>query len=87
MKKFLVLLVFILAGVAALGLYRGWFHVASDSAADKSNITVTVDKGKIEQDKDKAVEKVQDVGHQAKDKAAATTQKAKDQAAAGAGTR
>jgi hypothetical protein len=80
MKRFLIVLVFVVAAVAGLGLYRGWFGFASDSAPDKANVTLSVDKGKIEQDKDKAVEKVQDLGHQAKDQTAATTQKAKDQA-------
>ena len=86
MRGFLILIVLIVAGVAGLGFYRGWFHVASDSAADKANVTLTVDKDKIEQDKNKAVDKVQDLGHQAKEKAAATTQKTKD-LAAGATTR
>ena len=78
MRGFLILIVLIIAGVAGLGFYRGWFHLASDSAADKPNVTLTVDKNKIEEDKTKAVDKMQDLGHQAKEKAAATTQKTKD---------
>jgi hypothetical protein len=80
MKTFLIVLVLIVAAVAGLGLYRGWFAFGSENASDKANVTLSVDKGKIEEDKDKAVEKVQDLGHQAKDKTATTTQKAKDQA-------
>ena len=87
MKGFLFVLVLIVAGVAALGLYRGWFHLGSDSAADKVNVTLTVDKDKFKEDKDKAVEKVQDVGHQAKDKAAVTTQKAQNEETGNAATR
>ena len=74
MKRFTVL-VLIVAAVACLGRYRGWFRLASDNAADKSNVTVTVDKGKIKEDKNKAVQKVQDLGQKAKDKAAAATVK------------
>ena len=55
-------LVLILAGIAGLGFYRGWFRVTSDSAGDKSNVTVTVDKDKIQQDKEKAKDKAQDLG-------------------------
>jgi hypothetical protein len=61
-------LVLIVAGVVALGFYRGWFHLTSDKAADQSNVTLTVDKDKIQQDKQKAQDKVQ--GHRAEDKAA-----------------
>jgi len=65
--RVLIIFVLILACVAGVGIYRGWFHVTSDRAADKSNVTLTVDKGKIQEDKQKAVGKVQDMGHQAKD--------------------
>ena len=82
MKRVFIVLVLIVVGVAALGLYRGWFHVASDSDAGKRSVTVSMDQGKIEEDKDKAVGKVEDAAHQAKESAAATTQKTKEQAAA-----
>ena len=49
-------------------MYLGWFHL-------------TVDKDKFQEDKQKALEKVQDLGHQVKDKAAVPTEKSKDQAA------
>jgi len=58
MRRFLTVIVLIVAGVVALGFYMGWFHVTSDKAADKSNITVTVDKHKIQQDKQKAADKM-----------------------------
>jgi hypothetical protein len=80
-KGFLITLLLIVAGIAGLGLYRGWFKLGSDNAADESNVTLTVDKGKISEDKNRAVERVQGLGQDAKDKAAATTQKAKEQAA------
>ena len=76
MRRFLIVLVLIVAGVAALGFYRGWFHLTSDKAADQSNVTLTVDKDKIQQDKQKAQDKVQ--GHRAEDKAAPAAANAKD---------
>jgi len=83
MRRLILLILVIAAGVFAFGLYRGWFRVASQSADGNSNITLTVNKDKIQQDKDKAVATVQDLGHQTKDKAVATTQKAQDETAAG----
>ena len=67
--RFLIVLVLIAAAVAGFGFYRGWFHLSSDRAADKSNVTLTVDRDKIDQDKQKALEKGRDTGHQAKDEA------------------
>jgi len=49
-------------------VYMGWFHFSSGSDDENAHITVSVDK-------DKAVHKVQDLGQQAKDKVATTTQK------------
>ena len=77
--RFLIVLVLIAAVVAGVGFYRGWFHLTSDRAADKSNVTLTVDKDKIQADKQKAVDKVQDLGHQARDQAPAPVQPAKNQ--------
>ena len=76
MKNLIVTIVLIVVVIAALGLYRGWFHLGSDNTGGKPSVTLTVDKSKIEDDKNKAVEKVQDLAHQSK--AAAETQKAKD---------
>jgi hypothetical protein len=66
--RFLIVLLLIVAGVVGLGFYRGWFHLTSDRATDKSNVTLTVDKDKMQQDKQKAQDKVQ--GQRAEDKAA-----------------
>ena len=52
--RFLIVILLIVAGVAALGFYRGWFRITSDRAADQPNVTVTVDKDKVQQDKQKA---------------------------------
>jgi hypothetical protein len=68
MKKLLIVVVLLVAGIAGLGFYRGWFSVASDSAKAKSNITFSVDKDKVQKDEETVVEKVRDVGHQAQEK-------------------
>ena len=61
--RFVILLILIVGCVVGFGLYRGWFHVSSESPADKSSVTLTVDKDKIQQDKKQAREKVQDLKH------------------------
>jgi len=67
----LLALVLIVAVVASLGFYMGWFHFSSGSDGNSAHITVSMDK-------DKAVEKVQDLGQQGKDKVETTTQKAQE---------
>ena len=59
--RFLFMLVLIAACIVGLGFYRGWFHVTSDNSADTPNVTVTVDKDKIQQDRNEAQQKVQDL--------------------------
>jgi hypothetical protein len=77
MKRLLIVLVLVVAGVVGLGFYRGWFRVSAASADAKSNITFTVDKDKFQEDKKTVQEKVHDLGHAVKDKAAAATETSK----------
>jgi hypothetical protein len=63
MRRLFVVLVLLVAGVAALGFYRGWFDVKYEKAPDgKGQVTATVDNEKIEADKKRAAEKVQGLG-------------------------
>ena len=61
MRRLLFILVVLVAGLAALGYYRGWFTV-SDSA-------VTVDKEKVQEDEAKAKAKLEGLKGQAESKA------------------
>jgi hypothetical protein len=63
MRGALFALVLMVAVVAGLGFYLGWFHLSSGSDHGNAHITVSVDKDQIQKDKDKAVDKVQDLGH------------------------
>jgi hypothetical protein len=58
MWRFIFILVLV---VACLGFYRGWFHVTSTKTGVKSDVTVTVDKGRIQEDKKAADEKARDL--------------------------
>jgi hypothetical protein len=66
MKNLLIVLALILAGVAALGFYRGWFEVSTADADHKSKVTISVDKDKIEEDE----QKLKDASHSLKAPAA-----------------
>jgi hypothetical protein len=78
MRGLMFVCVLLAAGVVGLGFYQGWFHLSTDSADDKSNVTFTMDQDKFKKDEEKAKEKIQDLGHQAKEKTIARTEKAKD---------
>ncbi len=76
MARMLLVLVLMVAVVAGLGVYMGWFHFSSGSDGNSAHVTVSMDKGQIQ--KDKAVDKVQDLGQQGKDKVATTPQPGQD---------
>lgn len=78
MKALLVVVVLLVAGMAGLGFYRGWFSFASDSAGARSNVTLTVDQDKFQEDRKAATESVQGLGRQAKDKVAGPGEKVTD---------
>lgn len=71
-------LVLILVVIVVVGVFLGWIHFSSSSDTGKPNVTVTVDSNKIEADKNKMVDKVQDMEHKAADKPTTTSQKAHD---------
>ena len=63
MIRFLGMVVVLLALVAAIGYYRGWFHAESHDANGERSVKVTVDKDKFNQDKAGVQQQVQDLGH------------------------
>jgi hypothetical protein len=81
MKNLLIVLVLLVAGFVGLGFYLGWFTLAWDGAGGKGQLTGTLDEDKFQEDKNKALKAVHDLGHKGKDKAATPTEKGKDQAA------
>ena len=59
--RFVAIIVVFGAVIAGVGFDRGWFHVTSDGSPGETAVTVTVDKEKIQQDKNDAQKKVQDL--------------------------
>jgi hypothetical protein len=78
MKRLLIVLVLVVAAGVGLGFYQGWFHLGSDNADGKSNVTLTVDTEKFQEDRKSAQEKAQDVGNKIKDKVAGPSGKTMD---------
>ena len=71
-------LVLLLAVIVIVAVWLGWLHFSSTNDAGKPNVSVSVDKDKIEADKNRVVDKVQDLEHRATDKTRPTTQKVQD---------
>jgi phosphatidate phosphatase APP1 len=67
MNRLLVVLVLLVAAVVGLGFYQGWFHLSTDSTDHKSNVTLSVDQDKIQEDEKTAKEKLQTLGRNGKE--------------------
>lgn len=78
MQRLLFVLVLVAVGVVGLGFYREWFHVGSDKDDGKSNLTLSVDTDKIQEDRKTAVANVQDLGRQIQDRIAGPADKSMD---------
>lgn len=62
MKRLLIVLVVLIIGVGVLGFYRGWFTFEWEKTPEgKGQVTGTVDPEKIEEDKKRAAEKVNEL--------------------------
>jgi hypothetical protein len=78
MKKLMVVVVLLLAGVAGLGFYRGWFSLSTENADHKPSATITVDKDKIKEDEQSAKEKVHSFGQAVKERTSKQADKERD---------
>jgi beta-lactam-binding protein with PASTA domain len=66
MRRLLFVLVLLVAGVAALGYYRGWFTV---STVGKQEVDLKMDSEKLKEDEAKAKAKLEGLKGQIQDKA------------------
>jgi hypothetical protein len=80
MRRLFVFVVLVIAVAACVGYYRGWFHFSNGSADGKDNPSITLDKGRIKADEDKAKEKVEDLGQKVKERSNAGTDQTKEAA-------
>lgn len=68
MKNLMIVVVLILVGIVGVGFYRGWFQLSANNTDHTSNATITVHKDKIHADEQKAKDKAQGLGQDAKEK-------------------
>jgi hypothetical protein len=68
MRSLVFVVFLLLVGIVGLGLYQGWFHFSTNSTDQGTSATITVDKNKIHEDEQKAKDKVQGFGQEAKEK-------------------
>ena len=78
MRRLLIVLVLVVAGVIGLGFYQGCWRLSTAGTDGKTNSPVTVDREKIEQDKEKAKEKVRELEQKVKEKTSAATDGGKE---------
>jgi hypothetical protein len=81
MNRFLIVIVLVavcVAGLFGLGLYEKWISFSSSGSDGKGNITLTVDKDKMQADEKKALDEIKGVGQQVKDKVSGTSEQNKD---------
>jgi hypothetical protein len=71
-------IILLLACIAAVGFYRGWFHVSTGRKDNQPSATVTVDKDKIHKDEQKVKDEVSGFGQEAKEKIGGRPGKAKE---------
>ena len=67
MRSLIFLFILILACIAGLGVYQGWFHLSTDSGDQNPSATITVDKEKILKDEQSVKEAVRDLGQETKE--------------------
>jgi major membrane immunogen (membrane-anchored lipoprotein) len=74
MKKLSVVLMVLVILVVGVGFYRGWFALSSenrDTENNKTDINLTVDRGKVKEDVQEVKDKTRELAHK-------TTAEAKD---------
>jgi hypothetical protein len=80
MRPLVFLFVLLLVGIVAIGVLRGWFQLSTDTANQKPNATISMDKDKIHADEQKVKDKLQGFGQEAKERIGDRAGKAKEPA-------
>lgn len=82
MRGLFRLFILLVIVVAAVGTYRGWFHLSKTQSAgvDQTKVSLTVDKAKMRSDTGKAEEMAKNLGRQARDKTSEVGEKVSERA-------
>jgi hypothetical protein len=68
MARLIGAIVIVLAILVGIGFYMDWFHVSTNQSGQKSNVEISVDKQKIQEDEEAAKKKVEELKDKAKQK-------------------
>jgi hypothetical protein len=80
MRNLFIVVVLVLACIAGVGFYRGWFNLSSSNGDRTPSATLTMDKDKIHADEQAAKDKMQGLGQATKEKINDLNGKPKDSA-------
>jgi hypothetical protein len=69
MKRWVFAIILVIAGIAALGYWQGWYTFSKTGDEHKDIIEINVNRDKIQEDKEKAKKKVEELETKAKEKA------------------
>jgi hypothetical protein len=61
MNRLLLVTTLIVVGIAGVGIYRGWFSTETSTSEHKSNVNLSVDREKIQDDLHAVKEKAEHV--------------------------
>ena len=61
MRRLFTAIIVILLIIVAVGFYRGWFECSSESRDQKTHLVLTIDKDRIREDQDRAMENWQEL--------------------------
>jgi hypothetical protein len=78
MRKLMFVIVLLVVGIAGLGYYRGWFALSTNNTDQMPSATITVNKEKFNEDRQRTRDEVQGVGQKAKKEVGELTGKAKE---------
>jgi len=77
MSRLITLIVVVIVVIACVGFYMDWFHFSTAENGTKKDITLSVDKAKIQADEQKAKEKLKNVEQKVKEKISTPSDKPK----------
>jgi len=79
MRRFLLVLVVLVAVAIGVGGYRGWIQFSPGGGEEKANPSITVDREKLKADTDNAKAKAQEAVQKAKEKVGGAAGKEKQE--------
>jgi len=74
----MIAVVLLVVGIAGVGYYRGWFALSTNNTDQMPSATITLNKEKFNEDRQKTRDEVKGLGQEAKNKISDRDGKAKE---------